>query len=526
MSTIIAETNVNETATGEQIPEFSLFTRLQDFPDPAEVKRAIPIIRKAIHLSVAAYAHFDSVQASVRTAGICERSVIGKALQDMIDSGEIFIELDDQSGLTVYASETNSSTEEIQFSGLEAVDEFERKIALRESDESSEEQQMMEILESVAAEWNIQARDLVPALLQHNWSVTEASRVLGELADRDLVKFRRSNQGEVFLIFTNEAGIQVDPVPDRIGHPEFCELLGELAGEKPEADVSPLPTVERSDDFSPDPDSEGRLFNPDNRPLREQAEAFEFRNAMMKKAVYQEHHKNVDCSIPAAVVLAILHLHGDINHIDLKSLKERCDAAGLTKDELNAACAELEENYALDFWYDPTDGRYFAKSMNEMCRQFQIDVSDAIEAFDGTPPAFVLSKSIAALGHELSEDERIILDAAQTLNMALMRGGAVRFHTLERTVVRFHGIERKVFRAAYNQLTKRGILLRDKSRIGVSLLRCAFKFKGLSDAEVTPENAGIGQLIGMTEIRKPVVDIMTTTETAAAEAVTELAAAA
>ncbi len=119
---------------------------------------------------------------------------------------------------------------------------------------------------------------------------------------------------------------------------------------------------------------------------------------------------------------------------------------------------------------------------------------DMNQRVEDRPRAFVLSKSLAAIGQTLSPEECTLLDAAQTLNAMFHRGGGVRETILHRVLQEYHNMDRAVRNQIIASLAERGFLKRtveDRTKI----MRSVFRFMGPANIGPETENPGIGQLI-------------------------------
>lgn len=114
----------------------------------------------------------------------------------------------------------------------------------------------------------------------------------------------------------------------------------------------------------------------------------------------------------------------------------------------------------------------------------------------GHPPAFVLSRTVEALGHNLTTTQAIVLDAAQVSRRTFMRGSTVLVTDVLRLISAYHGIGKQEARKAIAEMVERGILTESRSEAGTHYsIKLAFKLKGLAADEVTEDSAGIGSLI-------------------------------
>ena len=121
-------------------------------------------------------------------------------------------------------------------------------------------------------------------------------------------------------------------------------------------------------------------------------------------------------------------------------------------------------------------------------------VLDLNQRVEERPKAFVLSKSIAAIGQTLSPEECTVLDTAQTLNAMFHRGGGVRETILHRVLNEYHNMEKAVRNQVIASLADRGFLKRtveDRTKI----MRSVFRFMGPARTDGPVDNPGIGQLI-------------------------------
>lgn len=117
-------------------------------------------------------------------------------------------------------------------------------------------------------------------------------------------------------------------------------------------------------------------------------------------------------------------------------------------------------------------------------------------SYENHPRAFVLSRTIQALGHKLTATQAIVLDVAQVIRRQFMKRAAVSFRDLWRVAAAYHGLGKFETREAIADLVERGILIESIPEAGkLHTIKLAFKLKGLAADEVTEESAGIGSLI-------------------------------
>lgn len=114
----------------------------------------------------------------------------------------------------------------------------------------------------------------------------------------------------------------------------------------------------------------------------------------------------------------------------------------------------------------------------------------------GHPPAFVLSRTVETLGHELTETQAIVLDVAQVIRREFMKRASVLVTDLLRVTSAYHGIGKQEARKAIAEMVERGILIESRSEAGTHYsIKLAFKLRGLAADEVTPDCMGVGSLI-------------------------------
>jgi hypothetical protein len=112
--------------------------------------------------------------------------------------------------------------------------------------------------------------------------------------------------------------------------------------------------------------------------LREQADSFEFRNALLRRAAWSEVGQRCDCSVPAAILLEVFARCCMIDLCDMRDLVTACKAEGMTHAEIVSACQELESTQAAWFYFCDTTGRAFMKTLYPMGAEYLIDASDAM----------------------------------------------------------------------------------------------------------------------------------------------------
>lgn len=114
----------------------------------------------------------------------------------------------------------------------------------------------------------------------------------------------------------------------------------------------------------------------------------------------------------------------------------------------------------------------------------------------GHPPAFVLSRTVEALGHKLTTTQAIVLDVAQVIRREFMKRASVLVTDLLRVTSAYHGIGKQEARQAISEMVERGILIESRSEAGTHYsVKLAFKLKGLAADEVTADCTGVGSLI-------------------------------
>lgn len=109
------------------------------------------------------------------------------------------------------------------------------------------------------------------------------------------------------------------------------------------------------------------------------------------------------------------------------------------------------------------------------------------------PQAFILSKTLRAIGHELTERQAIILDVAQVIHQKFMKRTAVSVKMIIRVATHYHGISGADTDAVIEELKASGLLV--EFTTDQDLKRCVkltIKLKGLAADEVTEETAGLG----------------------------------
>lgn len=111
------------------------------------------------------------------------------------------------------------------------------------------------------------------------------------------------------------------------------------------------------------------------------------------------------------------------------------------------------------------------------------------------PRAFVLSLTLQAMGHELTKEQALFLDAAQALKAEFMRRARVAQKDVERIAKHFLGLSQVQCKEAIRQLIESGIIALETSDNNRRTIHLTMKLKGLDRDEITDENAGVGKMI-------------------------------
>jgi hypothetical protein len=112
------------------------------------------------------------------------------------------------------------------------------------------------------------------------------------------------------------------------------------------------------------------------------------------------------------------------------------------------------------------------------------------------PPAFILSRTLQALGHPLTATQATVLDAAQVIRQQFMRRSPVNVCSLFRVLRAYHDVQKAEAIQALSELAALGILKETPAAGGSPrTISLTLKLKGLAADEVTKESAGIGSLV-------------------------------
>ena len=108
------------------------------------------------------------------------------------------------------------------------------------------------------------------------------------------------------------------------------------------------------------------------------------------------------------------------------------------------------------------------------------------------PPAFVLSATLRAHGFNLTDEQSLLLDVAQKMHNGFKERTPIPVRMLKRILQAYHSVPMAESKAIMQELEDIGLvelLTNENGRHDVKLIP---KFRGLSDEELTEENAGIG----------------------------------
>lgn len=107
-------------------------------------------------------------------------------------------------------------------------------------------------------------------------------------------------------------------------------------------------------------------------------------------------------------------------------------------------------------------------------------------------PSFVLSATLRAHGDELTDAQALVVDVAQRLNNGFKERTPVPARMVKRILQAYHSVPTSESKTVIQELVDMGVIeivTGENNRIDLKLVK---KFKGLSDDELTDENAGIG----------------------------------
>lgn len=107
-------------------------------------------------------------------------------------------------------------------------------------------------------------------------------------------------------------------------------------------------------------------------------------------------------------------------------------------------------------------------------------------------PSFVLSATLRAHGDELTDAQAMVVDVAQRLNNGFKERTPVPARMVKRILQAYHNVPTAESKTVIQELVDMGVIeivTAENNRIDLKLVK---KFKGLSDEELTEENAGIG----------------------------------
>jgi hypothetical protein len=112
--------------------------------------------------------------------------------------------------------------------------------------------------------------------------------------------------------------------------------------------------------------------------LREQASKFQFRNNLLNKANCGLWQKSLDCTVAAAMLLAVFKENCFINQMKVDDLRKACRAAAISDLEFSCGCAELNGMEFLFFYWCEKAGIGYAQTMDDIGKQYEVDVADAL----------------------------------------------------------------------------------------------------------------------------------------------------